>query len=136
MWKERVMTIFVVPFRYLPRGILKNHKNLQSDQSVSWPRFKTCTSQIQAKVFTTCSALLAAVLLNNSARQPGLDVLIIVAYDISRWWIILLLCVLQGHSFKFWLETEVLAIWNFDCREPMQARITVLMQYILDFVGV
>jgi hypothetical protein len=86
---------------------------------VSWPRFKTGTSQIQAKVFTTCSALLGAVLLNNSARQPGLDVLIIVAYDISRWWIVLLLHVLKGHKFKFWLETEVLEIWNCGCGESM-----------------
>jgi len=30
VWKEGVMTRYVVSFRYLPRGILKNHKNPQS----------------------------------------------------------------------------------------------------------
>jgi len=86
---------------------------------VSWRRLKTGTSHIQVKIFTTCSALLGAVLLNNSTRQTGLDVLIIVAYDISRWWIVLLLHLLNDHKFKLWLETEVLEIWNLDCGEPM-----------------
>jgi len=30
MWKEGVMAKYMVPFRYLPRGILKNHKIPQS----------------------------------------------------------------------------------------------------------